>query len=75
MAQGYEGDTVVNSMSDISFCLLGFWLARYLRTWIVLTLIAIMEVGVGFAIRDNLTLNIIMLIHPFSAIRHWQMGQ
>jgi hypothetical protein len=74
MSLDYAGDTVLNSMSDILFCGLGFVLARVLPVWLVITLIVLMEVGVGFAIRDNLTLNIIMLIHPFKAIKHWQTG-
>jgi Protein of unknown function (DUF2585) len=71
---GYTGDTILNSMSDISFCILGFALAAWLPWWIVLSLTVIMEIGCAIVIRDNLTLNIIMLIHPFQAIKQWQLG-
>jgi hypothetical protein len=71
---GYVGDSILNSMSDILCCTLGFFLARKLPVWWTVGLIVVMEVGVGWAIRDNLLLNVIMLIHPFEAIKHWQMG-
>ena len=74
MSQDYYGDSIVNSMSDILFAVLGFFLAAWLPVWVTIALVVVMEVGVLLAIRDNLTLNIIMLIHPFEAIKHWQMG-
>ena len=71
----YFGDSIVNSMSDVLLCAVGFVLAAYLPFWLILALIVSMEVGVGYAIRDNLTLNIIMLIHPSETIKHWQMAR
>jgi hypothetical protein len=73
-AQGYTGDSILNSMSDISFCLLGFAMARWLPVWVTVVLIIAMELGVGWKIHDNLLLNIIMLIHPFARIKQWQLA-
>lgn len=70
----YYGDSVVNSVSDVLFMVLGFVLAYRLPVWATLALAISMEVAVGYYIRDNLTLNVIMLIHPFQTIKYWQMG-
>lgn len=71
---GYVGDSVLNSLSDIWFAGLGFLFAWKARPWVALLVIVIMEIGTALWVRDNLTLNIIMLTHPIDAIRNWQLA-
>jgi len=73
LALDYTGDSIINSLFDILACLLGFWMARKLPVWVSILLVVLMELVVGYLIRDNLTLNVIMLIHSFQFIKNWQM--
>jgi hypothetical protein len=70
----YYGDSIVNSMSDILAMIVGFWIARRAPVWASIALAVTFEVVVAAVIRDNLTLNILMLIHPFEAVKRWQLG-
>jgi hypothetical protein len=61
-------------MSDIAAMMLGFRIARRSTVWFSLGLVIVLEIAVVLVIRDNLTLNILMLVHPVDAIRRWQAG-
>jgi hypothetical protein len=74
MALGYTGDSVINSMSDISAMILGFLIARRLPVWATVGLALALELLTLAIIRDNLTLNVLMLLAPSDAIRAWQAG-
>jgi hypothetical protein len=71
----YYGDSVINSLCDVLCAVVGFLLASRAPVWSILALAVAMELFVGYMIRDNLTLNILMLVYPFDSIREWQMGR
>ena len=69
---GYSGDSVLNSFADIGWMAFGFWLAAKLPWKASLALAIAFELLTLAIIRDNLTLNVLMLISPVDAIRQWQ---
>ena len=74
IALGYTGDSVLNSIADVGWMMLGFGLARRLPVWGTIALAIGFELFTLYMIRDNMTLNVIMLLAPSDAIRAWQGG-
>ncbi|QNP43941.1 DUF2585 family protein [Sphingomonas daechungensis] len=73
-ALGYTGDSVLNSISDIAMMTLGFFLARRLPLWASVAIVLVLELIPLIMIRDNLTLNVWMLLAPNDAVKAWQSG-
>lgn len=72
LAQGYNGDSVVNSVSDTLFCVVGFALARWLPVRWSVAYVVVVELALAALIHDNLTLNILQLVHPTKVVSDWQ---
>ncbi len=72
MSLDYLGDTVVNALGDILACGIGFFIARWLGFLKSLVMLVASEVFLLILMRDNLTLNVLMLIYPVPAIKAWQ---
>lgn len=72
IALGYSGDSILNSMSDIGMMALGFAFAARAPKWLTITVGIAFELLALWMIRDNLTLNILMLVWPVEAVKVWQ---
>ena len=72
---GYEGDSILNAISDIACCVFGFCVARWLGLRRTVVLFVLIELILLVTIRDNLTLNVLMLAWPIEAIKVWQSVQ
>jgi hypothetical protein len=72
MALGYSGDSILNSAMDTVFMALGFFFAARMPVWVTIAVAIVFELFTGWLIRDNLTLNVLMLVWPLDAVREWQ---
>jgi hypothetical protein len=70
----YYGDSVVNSVADVVAMMVGFAIAGTAPVWTSVVLFVGAEAALAWMIRDNLTLNILMLIRPIEAVKRWQLG-
>jgi len=75
VALDYYGDSVINSVADTLFMVVGLFLARWWPVWLTLAVAIALELIVGYMIRDNLTLNVLMLLWPVQSILDWQAGR
>lgn len=72
MAIGYQGDSILNSAMDTVAMVLGFLFAARAPVWLTVVIAIGFEVATAIVIRDNLTLNVLMLVWPVEAIKAWQ---
>lgn len=72
IALGYTGDSIINSVADVAWMALGFAVARRVPVWFTVALGIALELLALWAIRDNLTLNVLMLVSPIEAVKQWQ---
>ncbi len=70
----YTGDSILNALGDVLAAAVGFAIASRFSWRVSVALFVVFELGMLWLARDNLTLNVIMLIHPIEAIKAWQLA-
>ena len=74
ISRDYFGDTIINTVGDMLAMIVGFLIAAQLPAWVTVFLLVATELVLLYLIRDNLLLNIIMLVYPLEWIKQWQAG-
>lgn len=72
MAVGYSGDSILNSGMDMVSMIAGFFFAARMPVWLTVVIAIAFEILTALIIRDNLTLNVVMLVWPIEAVKTWQ---
>jgi hypothetical protein len=73
-ALDYTGDSILNAVGDVLTTLIGIVFASQFSWKISLALFIVLEIGLLYLIRDNLTLNVFMLFFPLESLKEWQLG-
>ena len=68
----YYGDSILNSAMDAVFMVVGFFFAARAPVALTVAIAIFFEIFTGYMIRDNLTLNVLMLVWPVEAVKAWQ---
>jgi predicted MFS family arabinose efflux permease len=72
MSLDYMGDSIANSVGDVAACMLGFVIAKWAGWKWAMGIFVVTEIALLFVMRDNLTLNVLMLFWPIEAVKQWQ---
>lgn len=72
-ALDYFGDSRINSLADVLAAIAGFAFAARFSWKAAVALFFVFELGTLITVRDNLTLNVLMLVFPIEAIKQWQL--
>ena len=70
----YSGDSITNSLGDVLATVSGFAFAARFPWKMSIAIFLALEITMLLLARDNLTLNVLMLIHPIEAIKDWQLS-
>ena len=73
-ASEYVGDALINSITDITACGFGFYMASRMRYSASVSLFVVVEILTAIWVRDNMALNVLMILFPVDTVRHWQIG-
>ena len=75
LAAGYAGDSVINSLADMVWMIIGFGIARRLPVWATVAIALVFELTTLVVIRDSLLLNVLSLVTPVDAIANLAGGR
>jgi hypothetical protein len=74
LAAGYNGDSVINSVSDVVMMMTGFTIASKLKARYVIALALAFEITTAAVIRDGLFFNVLNFAWPIQSVHDWQAG-